>query len=59
MYKLKLVLKIQKTIGTFRTQTSETEIFHENSQRPRAANYFQKKAPSPMLDQTLNTPLDY
>ena len=65
MYKLKLVLKIQKTIennlkypkGTFRTQTSENKILRENSQRPRAVNSFHKKAPPLMLDQTPNTPL--
>ena len=62
MYKIKLVLKIQETIknnlkyprGAFRTQTSETEIFHKNSQQPRAVNSFHRKTPPPMLDQTLN-----
>ena len=38
-------------------QTSETEIFREDSQRLRDANHFYKNAPSQTLDQTLNTPL--
>ena len=41
----------------FRTQTSEMEILRKNSQRPRVVNSFHKKAPPPMLDYTLNTPL--
>ena len=31
-------------------QTSEVEIFRENSQRPRSVNYFCKKALLLMLD---------
>ena len=38
-------------------QTSEMEIFRESNQGPRAVNYFSKKAPRPMLDWSLNTPL--
>ena len=67
MYKLKLVLQIQKTIynnskypkDAFRTQTSTKKILRENSQRPRAVNSFHKKAPQPMLDQTLKAPVHF
>ena len=65
MYKLKLVLKIQKTIynnlkhpkGAFRTETFEKKILRQNSQPPRAVNSFHKKAPPTMLEWTLNAPL--
>ena len=65
MYMLKLVIEIQKTIennlkypkGAYRTQTSEKKILRENSQQSRVMNFFDRKAPPPMLEYILNAPL--
>ena len=41
------------------SQTSNMNIFCKNNLRPKAVNYFLRKAPLKMFDWVLNTPLSY